>query len=137
MRNNPPHEYGSGWSAEVGSWDKFVAQREGELSAARSSLAAARNDVTQAEQRINQGNKTKNEAQNQLTAARQEAQSKGIDEAKQKAQVDAHNQAEAMRVGNMDIAAKGGYLYAQAMEESSHYEKKRNQAQMVGQENRG
>ncbi|WP_336843903.1 DUF637 domain-containing protein [Serratia nevei] len=124
MRNNPPHEYGSGWSAEVGSWDKFVAQREGELSAARSSLAAARNDVTQAEQRINQGNKTKNEAQNQLTAARQEAQSKGIDEAKQKAQVDAHNQAEAMRVGNMDIAAKGGYLYAQAMEESSHYEKK-------------
>lgn len=29
-----------------------------------------------------------------------------------------------MRVGNMDIAAKGGYLYAQAMEESSHYEKK-------------
>ncbi|MBN5378420.1 DUF637 domain-containing protein [Serratia marcescens] len=124
MRNNPPHEYGSGWSAEVGSWDKFVAQREGELSAARSSLAAARNDVTQAEQRINQGNKTKNEAQNQLTAARQEAQSKGIDEAKQKAQVDAHNQAEAMRAGNMDIAAKGGYLYAQAMEESSHYEKK-------------
>ncbi|HHL0960391.1 TPA: DUF637 domain-containing protein [Serratia marcescens] len=123
MRNNPPHEYGSGWSAEVGSWDKFVAQREGELSAARSSLAAARNDVTQAEQRINQGNKTKNEAQNQLTAARQEAQSKGIDEAKQKAQVDAHNQAEAMRAGNMDIAAKGGYLYAQAMEESSHYEK--------------
>ena len=123
MRNNPPHEYGSGWSAEVGSWDKFVAQREGELSTARSSLAAARNDVTQAEQRINQGNKTKNEAQNQLTAARQEAQSKGIDEAKQKAQVDAHNQAEAMRAGNMDIAAKGGYLYAQAMEESSHYEK--------------
>ncbi len=123
MRNNPPHEYGSGWSAEVGSWDKFVAQREGELSAARSSLAAARNDVTQAEQRINQGNKTKNETQNQLTAARQEAQSKGIDEAKQKAQVDAHNQAEAMRAGNMDIAAKGGYLYAQAMEESSHYEK--------------
>ncbi|HIF6780757.1 TPA: DUF637 domain-containing protein, partial [Serratia marcescens] len=34
------------------------------------------------------------------------------------------NQAEAMRVGNMDIAAKGGYLYAQAMEESSHFEKK-------------
>lgn len=28
-----------------------------------------------------------------------------------------------MRAGNMDIAAKGGYLYAQAMEESSHYEK--------------
>lgn len=123
MRNNPPHEYGSGWSAEVGSWDKFVTQREAELGTARNSLAAARNDVAQAEQRINQGNNTKNEAQNSLTAARQEAQSKGADEAKQKAQVDAHNQAEAMRAGNMDIAAKGGYLYAQAMEESSHYEK--------------
>ncbi len=123
ISNNPPHEYGSGWSAEVGRLNKSVAQREGKLSAARSSLAAARNDVTQAEQRINQGNKTKNEAQKQLTAARQEAKSKGIDEAKQKAQVDAHNQAEAMRAGNMDIAAKGGYLYAQAMEESSHYEK--------------
>ncbi|WP_426406334.1 DUF637 domain-containing protein [Serratia sp. PAMC26656] len=123
MSNNPPHEYGSGWSAEVGSWDKFVAQREAELGAARNSLAAARNDVAQAEQRINQGNNTKNEAQSRLTIARNEAQSKGADETKQKAQVDAHNQAEAMRAGNMDIAAKGGYLYAQAMEESSHYEK--------------
>ncbi|MGO3395999.1 MAG: DUF637 domain-containing protein [Serratia proteamaculans] len=123
MRNNPPHEYGSGWSAEVGSWDKFVTQREAELGAARNSLAAARNDVAQAEQRINQGNNTKNEAQSRLTTARNEAISKGADEAKQKAQVDAHNQAEAMRAGNMDIAAKGGYLYAQAMEESSHYEK--------------
>ncbi|SUI76342.1 Uncharacterised protein [Serratia quinivorans] len=26
--------------------------------------------------------------------------------------------------GALDVAAKGGYLYAQAMEESSHYEKK-------------
>ncbi|CAI0712754.1 DUF637 domain-containing protein [Serratia quinivorans] len=123
MRNNPPHEYGSGWSAEVGSWDRFVTQREAELGAARNSLAAARNDVAQAEQRINQGNNTKNEAQSRLTTARNEAISKGADEAKQKAQVDAHNQVEAMRAGNMDIAAKGGYLYAQAMEESSHYEK--------------
>ena len=123
MSNNPPHEYGSGWSAEVGSWDRFVTQREAELGAARNSLAAARNDVAQAEQRINQGNNTKNEAQSRLTTARNEAISKGADEAKQKAQVDAHNQAEAMRAGNMDIAAKGGYLYAQAMEESSHYEK--------------
>ncbi|CAI1080768.1 DUF637 domain-containing protein [Serratia quinivorans] len=123
MRNNPPHEYGSGWSVEVGSWEKFVTQREAELGAARNSLAAARNDVVQAEQRINQGNNRKNEAQNSLTVARQEAQIKGADEAKQNAQVDAHNQAEALSAGNMDIAAKGGYLYAQAMEESSHYEK--------------
>ncbi|WP_260514568.1 DUF637 domain-containing protein [Serratia fonticola] len=123
ISNNPPHEYGRGWSAEVESWKKFVIQREGELAAAKNSLAAARNDVAQAEQRVHQGNNTKNEAQNRLTAARNEAKSKGADAAQQKAQVDAHNQAEAMRAGNMDIAAKGGYLYAQAMEESSHYEK--------------
>lgn len=66
----------------------------------------------------------RNESQQHLNIVRQQAQTQHAEEAKQKAQVDAHNQAEAMRVGNMDIAAKGGYLYAQAMEESSHYEKK-------------
>nr|WP_243458005.1 DUF637 domain-containing protein [Serratia proteamaculans] len=81
---------------------------------------AAYND---AQQRLSQATSDRDGAQTRLTVARQEAQSKGADEAKQKAQVDAHNQAEAMRAGNMDIAAKGGYLYAQAMEESSHYEK--------------
>lgn len=81
---------------------------------------AAYND---AQQRLSLATSDRDGAQTRLTVARQEAQSKGADEAKQKAQVDAHNQAEAMRAGNMDIAAKGGYLYAQAMEESSHYEK--------------
>ncbi|MEL5515614.1 DUF637 domain-containing protein [Serratia bockelmannii] len=81
---------------------------------------AAYND---AQQRLSQATSDRDGAQTRLTVARQEAQSKGADEAKQKAQVDAHNQAEAMRAGNMDIAAKGGWLYAQAMEESSHYEK--------------
>ncbi|MFN2995547.1 DUF637 domain-containing protein [Serratia plymuthica] len=123
ISNNPPHEYGNGWSAEVGSWKKFVTQRENELATAKNSLAAAQNDVILATQRINQGNNGKNEAQNRLTAARQEAQLKEPDEARQRAEVNAYNQAEAMRAGNMDIAAKGGYLYAQAMEESSHYEK--------------
>ncbi|CAI2463126.1 DUF637 domain-containing protein [Serratia plymuthica] len=124
ISNNPPHEYGNGWSAEVGSWKKFVTQRENELATAKNSLATAQNDVILATQRINQGNNGKNEAQNRLTAARQEAQLKEPDEARQRAEVNAYNQAEAMRAGNMDIAAKGGYLYAQAMEESSHYEKK-------------
>ncbi|CAI1833039.1 DUF637 domain-containing protein [Serratia plymuthica] len=123
ISNNPPHEYGNGWSAEVGSWKKFVTQRENELATAKNSLATAQNDVILATQRINQGNNGKNEAQNRLTAARQEAQLKEPDEARQRAEVNAYNQAEAMRAGNMDIAAKGGYLYAQAMEESSHYEK--------------
>ncbi|MCS3407625.1 DUF637 domain-containing protein [Serratia sp. AKBS12] len=123
IRNNPPHEYGRGWSTEVKNWDKFVARHQEELKAEKNSLAVAQNNVAQAEQRINQGNNTKREAQNRLIAARQEAHRKGIGEAKLKAQVDAYNLAEAMRGGNMDIAAKGGYLYAQAMEESSHYEK--------------
>ncbi|WP_049200661.1 filamentous hemagglutinin N-terminal domain-containing protein, partial [Serratia marcescens] len=98
--------------------------KESDVSRERGSASLAQNDVAQAQQRIEQSQREKGETERSLAALRQEAQSKGIDEAKQKAQVDAHNQAEAMRTGNMDIAAKGGYLYAQAMEESSHYEKK-------------
>ncbi|HEJ9148787.1 TPA: filamentous hemagglutinin N-terminal domain-containing protein, partial [Serratia marcescens] len=98
--------------------------KESDVSRERGSASLAQNDVAQAQQRIEQSQREKGETERSLAALRQEAQSKGIDEAKQKAQVDAHNQAEAMRAGNMDIAAKGGYLYAQAMEESSHYEKK-------------
>ncbi|MGQ6012826.1 DUF637 domain-containing protein [Serratia sp. IR-2025] len=101
-----------------------IAGRETALTQAQNEVNQAVNQVSQAQQRIEQSQHEKGETERSLAALRQEAQSKGIDEAKQKAQVDAHNQAEAMRAGNMDIAAKGGYLYAQAMEESSHYEKK-------------
>ncbi|MEL5591674.1 DUF637 domain-containing protein [Serratia ureilytica] len=101
-----------------------IAGRETALTQAQNEVNQAVNQVSQAQQRIEQSQREKGETERSLAALRQEAQSKGIDEAKQKAQVDAHNQAEAMRAGNMDIAAKGGYLYAQAMEESSHYEKK-------------
>ncbi|TXE46287.1 MULTISPECIES: DUF637 domain-containing protein [Serratia] len=100
-----------------------IAGRETALTQAQNEVNQAVNQVSQAQQRIEQSQREKGETERSLAALRQEAQSKGIDEAKQKAQVDAHNQAEAMRAGNMDIAAKGGYLYAQAMEESSHYEK--------------
>ncbi|MER5129565.1 DUF637 domain-containing protein [Serratia marcescens] len=100
-----------------------IAGRETALTQAQNEVNQAANQVSQAQQRIEQSQREKGETERSLAALRQEAQSKGIDEAKQKAQVDAHNQAEAMRAGSMDIAAKGGYLYAQAMEESSHYEK--------------
>ncbi|BEN45997.1 hypothetical protein SMKC056_29430 [Serratia marcescens] len=100
-----------------------IAGRETALTQAQNEVNQAVNQVSQAQQRIEQSQREKGETERSLAALRQEAQSKGIDEAKQKAQVDAHNQAEAMRAGSMDIAAKGGYLYAQAMEESSHYEK--------------
>ncbi|OKB65908.1 filamentous hemagglutinin [Serratia marcescens] len=101
-----------------------IAGRETALTQAQNEVNQAVNQVSQAQQRIEQSQREKGETERSLAALRQEAQSKCIDEAKQKAQVDAHNQAETMRAGNMDIAAKGGYLYAQAMEESSHYEKK-------------
>lgn len=100
-----------------------IAGRETALTQAQNEVNQAVNQVSHAQQRIEQSQREKGETERSLAALRQEAQSKGIDEAKQKAQVDAHNQAETMRAGNMDIAAKGGYLYAQAMEESSHYEK--------------
>lgn len=90
----------------------------------RQRIINKNNEITAAQQALSSASGEKANAERELAAIRQQAQTQNANEAKQKAQVDAHNQAEAMRVGNMDIAAKGGYLYAQAMEESSHYEKK-------------
>lgn len=55
--------------------------------------------------------------------ARAERQRQYDAERQRKDQENARNRELAVRTGSMDIAAKGGYLYAQAMEESSHYEK--------------
>lgn len=101
-----------------------LLEKEKRANALPNEINAEQSALNDAQQRLSQATQDRDGAQSRLTTARNEAKSKGADEAKQKAQVDAHNQAEAMRAGNMDIAAKGGYLYAQAMEESSHYEKK-------------
>ncbi|HGM7838009.1 TPA: DUF637 domain-containing protein [Serratia marcescens] len=90
---------------------------------ALNAMNEAKLQSSAAQKRIEQYQREKAETGLELAAVRQEAQSKEANEANQKAQVEAHNRAEAMRSGNMDIAAKGGWLYAQAMEESSHYEK--------------
>ena len=132
ISNNPPHEFGRGWSTEVASWDKFVAQRQGELNAARGAVDTAKGEVSQALDRVNQVGRERDDAQNRLSSVREEAVRKGADEARLKADIDAYNQAEAMRAGNMDIAAKGGYLYAQAMEESNHFEKKETKRKWYG-----
>ncbi|KFB87175.1 filamentous hemagglutinin [Serratia grimesii] len=100
-----------------------LVEKEKRANSLPNEINAEQSALNDAQQRLAQATQDRDGAQSRLTTARNEAQSKGADEAKQKAQVDAHNQAEAMRAGNMDIAAKGGYLYAQAMEESSHYEK--------------
>ena len=100
-----------------------LVEKEKRANGLPNEINAEQSALNDAQQRLAQATQDRDGAQSRLTTARNEAQSKGADEAKQKAQVDAHNQAEAMRAGNMDIAAKGGYLYAQAMEESSHYEK--------------
>ncbi|MBH2774558.1 DUF637 domain-containing protein [Serratia marcescens] len=101
-----------------------LLEKEKRANALPNEINAEQSAFNNAQQRLTQATQDRDGAQSRLATARNEAISKGADEAKQKAQVDAHNQAEAMRAGNMDIAAKGGYLYAQAMEESSHYEKK-------------
>ncbi|MDB6450287.1 DUF637 domain-containing protein [Serratia sp. 21NM0010] len=101
-----------------------LLEKEKRANILPNEINAEQSAFNNAQQRLTQATQDRDGAQSRLATARNEAKSKGADEAKQKAQVDAHNQAEAMRVGNMDIAAKGGYLYAQAMEESSHYEKK-------------
>ncbi|HFF9518759.1 TPA: DUF637 domain-containing protein [Serratia marcescens] len=101
-----------------------LLEKEKRANILPNEINAEQSAFNNAQQRLTQATQDRDGAQSRLATARNEAKSKGADEAKQKAQVDAHNQAEARRVGNMDIAAKGGYLYAQAMEESSHYEKK-------------
>lgn len=101
-----------------------LEEKEKRANSLPNEINAEQSAFNNAQQRLTQATQDRDGAQSRLATARNEAISKGADEAKQKAQVDAHNQAEAMRAGNMDIAAKGGYLYAQAMEESSHYEKK-------------
>ncbi|MFA1592590.1 DUF637 domain-containing protein [Serratia nevei] len=100
-----------------------LLEKEKRANILPNEINAEQSAFNNAQQRLTQATQDRDGAQSRLATARNEAKSKGADEAKQKAQVDAHNQAEAMRAGNMDIAAKGGYLYAQAMEESSHYEK--------------
>ena len=126
--DNPPKFPCCGYTDEQHNIESEIAARlvnaKHAVQQAKIALDSANNTINQAGSQTVQATRERDESQQRLVALRQEAQSKGIDEAKQKAQVDAHNQAEAMRAGNMDIAAKGGYLYAQAMEESSHYEKK-------------
>ncbi|BEM78915.1 hypothetical protein SME38J_30180 [Serratia marcescens] len=125
--DNPPKFPCCGYTDEQHNIESEIAARlvnaKHAVQQAKIALDSANNTINQAGSQTVQATRERDESQQRLVALRQEAQSKGIDEAKQKAQVDAHNQAEAMRAGNMDIAAKGGYLYAQAMEESSHYEK--------------
>lgn len=126
--DNPPKFPCCGYTDEQHNIESEIAARlvnaKHAVQQAKIALDSANNTINQAGSQTVQATRERDESQQRLVTLRQEAQSKGIDEAKQKAQVDAHNQAEAMRAGNMDIAAKGGYLYAQAMEESSHYEKK-------------
>lgn len=126
--DNPPKFPCCGYTDEQHNIESEIAARlvnaKHAVQQTKIALDSANNTINQAGSQTVQATRERDESQQRLVALRQEAQSKGIDEAKQKAQVDAHNQAEAMRAGSMDIAAKGGYLYAQAMEESSHYEKK-------------
>ncbi len=126
--DNPPKFPCCGYTDEQHNIESEIAARlvnaKHAVQQAKIALDSANNTINQAGSQTVQATRERDESQQRLAALRREAQSKGIDEAKQKAQVDAHNQAEAMRAGNMDIAAQGGYLYAQAMEESSHYEKK-------------
>ncbi len=126
--DNPPKFPCCGYTDEQHNIESEIAARlvnaKHAVQQAKIALDSANNTINQAGSQTVQATRERDESQQRLAALRREAQSKGIDEAKQKAPVDAHNQAEAMRAGNMDIAAQGGYLYAQAMEESSHYEKK-------------
>lgn len=117
---DPAETSGDGYEIALAIRKKTIDEYEN----LRQRIIKKKNEIHAAQQALNSVDSEKVNANRKLVSVQQEAQAKHAEETRLKAQVDAHNQAEAMRVGNMDIAAKGGYLYAQAMEESSHYEKK-------------
>ncbi|CDH20128.1 conserved hypothetical protein [Xenorhabdus bovienii str. kraussei Quebec] len=92
------------------------------LNKYKEELAPITNELNQIDNEINSLNNTLTAAKNQLTKNIQELKNKGIDETKQQADIDAHNHAEAMRIGTIDVAAKGGYLYAKAQGNSEKRE---------------
>ncbi|ENE2356502.1 DUF637 domain-containing protein [Serratia marcescens] len=117
---DPAETSGDGYEIALAIRKKTIDEYEN----LRQRIIKKKNEIHAAQQALSSVDSEKVNANRKLVSVRQEAQAKHAEETRLKAQVDAHNQAEAMRVGNMDIAAKGGYLYAQAMEESSHFEKK-------------
>ncbi|MDE1495311.1 DUF637 domain-containing protein [Xenorhabdus bovienii] len=92
------------------------------LNKYKEELTPITNELNQIDNEINSLNNTLTAAKNQLTKNIQELKNKGIDETKQQADIDAHNHAEAMRIGTIDVAAKGGYLYAKAQGNSEKRE---------------
>ncbi|WP_337047939.1 DUF637 domain-containing protein [Serratia liquefaciens] len=110
----------------IEEYDKIrqrLIDRQNAVNNAQNAFTTAQHAFDQAQQQIAQPTKEKNAAENQLNVARAERQRQYDAERQRKDQENARNRELAVRTGSMDIAAKGGYLYAQAMEESSHYEK--------------
>lgn len=113
--------------ATIEEYDKIrqrLIDRQNAINNAQSVLNASQHAFDQAQQQTLQQTKEKNDAENQLNVALAAKQRQHDAERQRKEQEDARNRELAIRTGSLDIAAKGGYLYAQAMEESSHYEKK-------------
>jgi filamentous hemagglutinin len=110
----------------IEEYDKIrqrLIDRQNAVNNAQNALTTAQHSFDQAQQQIAQPTKEKNAAENQLNVARTERQRQYDAERQRKDQENARNRELAVRTGSMGIAANGGYLYAQAMEESSHYEK--------------
>lgn len=113
--------------ATIEEYDKIrqrLIDRQNAINNAQSALNVSQHAFDQAQQQTLQQTKEKNDAENQLNVALAAKQRQHDAERQRKEQEDARNRELAIRTGSLDIAAKGGYLYAQAMEESSHYEKK-------------
>lgn len=102
----------------------YLKENEKKLKQAQQNLDSEINRLSEVTNKITSLTSELTNSTARLANVRQEAQSKGADEAKQKAEIEAHNKFEAMRTGAINIAAKGGYLYAAASEESKSYNSK-------------
>ncbi|MEX0447623.1 DUF637 domain-containing protein [Xenorhabdus sp. SGI246] len=106
-------EYFESWFAEV---------EDPLLDEIRQKIKTKQNKLTEVESRLAQANSKLNNHMNKLIIAKEEAKNKGESETKIQADIDDHNRAEAMRIGTINIAAKGGYLYAAASDEIKSFE---------------
>jgi len=114
-------------NATVAEYDKIrqrLLARQNAVNAAQNAVSVAQNTLTQRQQQLAAPLNEKNAAERQLNAARTEKQRQYDIENQRKAQETARNKALAVSTGTIDIAAKGGYLYAQAVEEVNHFEDK-------------
>lgn len=76
ITENPPHEWGKGWSEQVGSLDRDIGNKRNELSSALGELNTGRDALNQSQQRLEQSQHDFSNAESRLNTLRAERKSR-------------------------------------------------------------